>query len=548
MDSNMKDAYKDELMPAVDVAVIGSGIAGLFLAHRCVQNGMNVALITKKNISTSNTNWAQGGIAGVLDTEDKGAIEAHVKDTISSGAGLCDEKVVRSVVMEASDRIKDLIKHGVRFDKDNSGEFDRVREGGHSDQRILHSKDATGEEIERALTKSTSGEIDERFTILENWMAIDLIQKEHGAPEKGVVGVWCLAPTGIVHTLPAKAVVLATGGVGYLHQSTTNPSIATGDGVGMALRAGAEIRDMEFIQFHPTSLAINSTRPFLITEAMRGFGAILMTENDINNWKESKNGKPEDYSFMKKYSEMGSLGTRDVVARAIDSELKKNGNKHVFLITEHLEKDELIKKFPNINQKLLSYGIKLGIDAIPVIPAAHYMVGGVTVDYYGHAMVNGQEMPGLYAIGEVARTGLHGANRLASNSLLEAVAYSERATSDLIQSSKLDKLQQIPEIIPFWRAENLINLIEHSPLRADLEALRMTMTMDVGIVKSNARLMRAQRRIEHLEDEVKLIWESCKPTQDLVELRNLIQIAKIVVRASLDRKENIGLHYNQDLE
>lgn len=548
MDSNMKDAYKDELMPAVDVAVIGSGIAGLFLAHRCVQNGMNVALITKKNISTSNTNWAQGGIAGVLDTEDKDAIEAHVKDTISSGAGLCDEKVVRSVVMEASDRIKDLIKHGVRFDKDNSGEFDRVREGGHSDQRILHSKDATGEEIERALTKSTSGEIDERFTILENWMAIDLIQKEHGAPEKGVVGVWCLAPTGIVHTLPAKAVVLATGGVGYLHQSTTNPSIATGDGVGMALRAGAEIRDMEFIQFHPTSLAINSTRPFLITEAMRGFGAILMTENDINNWKESKNGKPEDYSFMKKYSEMGSLGTRDVVARAIDSELKKNGNKHVFLITEHLEKDELIEKFPNINQKLLSYGIKLGIDAIPVIPAAHYMVGGVTVDYYGHAMVNGQEMPGLYAIGEVARTGLHGANRLASNSLLEAVVYSERAASDLIQSSKLDKLQQIPEIIPFWRAENLINLIEHSPLRADLEALRMTMTMDVGIVKSNARLMRAQRRIEHLEDEVKLIWESCKPTQDLVELRNLIQIAKIVVRASLDRKENIGLHYNQDLE
>lgn len=548
MDSNMKDAYKDELMPAVDVAVIGSGIAGLFLAHRCVQNGMNVALITKKNISTSNTNWAQGGIAGVLDTEDKDAIEAHVKDTISSGAGLCDEKVVRSVVMEASDRIKDLIKHGVRFDKDNSGEFDRVREGGHSDQRILHSKDATGEEIERALTKSTSGEIDERFTILENWMAIDLIQKKHGAPENGVVGVWCLAPTGIVHTLPAKAVVLATGGVGYLHQSTTNPSIATGDGVGMALRAGAEIRDMEFIQFHPTSLAINSTRPFLITEAMRGFGAILMTENDINNWKESKNGKPEDYSFMKKYSEMGSLGTRDVVARAIDSELKKNGNKHVFLITEHLEKDELIEKFPNINQKLLSYGIKLGIDAIPVIPAAHYMVGGVTVDYYGHAMVNGQEMPGLYAIGEVARTGLHGANRLASNSLLEAVVYSERAASDLIQSSKLDKLQQIPEIIPFWRAENLINLIEHSPLRADLEALRMTMTMDVGIVKSNARLMRAQRRIEHLEDEVKLIWESCKPTQDLVELRNLIQIAKIVVRASLDRKENIGLHYNQDLE
>ena len=277
----MSDTFRNELMPAVDVAVIGSGIAGLFLAHRCVQKGLNVALITKKNISMSNTNWAQGGIAGVLDTEDKDAIEAHVKDTLSSGAGLCEEKVVRSVVLEASDRIRDLINHGVRFDKNNDGEFDKVREGGHSYQRILHSKDATGEEIERALAKSTSGEIDERFTILENWMAIDLIQKEHGSPGKGVVGVWCLAPSGTVHTLPAKTIVLATGGVGYLHRSTTNPSIATGDGVGMALRAGADIKDIEFIQFHPTSLAIDSTRPFLITEAMRGHGAILMTEHDI---------------------------------------------------------------------------------------------------------------------------------------------------------------------------------------------------------------------------------------------------------------------------
>ena len=544
----MSDTFRNELMPAVDVAVIGSGIAGLFLAHRCVQKGLNVALITKKNISMSNTNWAQGGIAGVLDTEDKDAIEAHVKDTLSSGAGLCEEKVVRSVVLEASDRIRDLINHGVRFDKNNDGEFDKAREGGHSYRRILHSKDATGEEIERALAKSTSGEIDERFTILENWMAIDLIQKEHGSPGKGVVGVWCLAPSGTVHTLPAKTIVLATGGVGYLHRSTTNPSIATGDGVGMAHRAGADIKDIEFIQFHPTSLAIDSMRPFLITEAMRGHGAILMTEHDIKNWKDSGEKHPENHSFMKKYTDMGSLGTRDIVARAIDSELKKNGDKHVFLVTEHLDRNELIEKFPNINQKLLSHGIKLGIDSIPVIPAAHYMVGGVTVDHYGHALASEEEMPGLYAIGEVARTGLHGANRLASNSLLEAVVYSDRAAVDIIQKSQLNQLQQLSEDIPLWRAENLVTLIEHSPLRADLEALRTTMTMDVGIVKSNARLRRADRMIKHLENEVSYIWESCKPTQDLVELRNLIQVAKLVVKASLERKENIGLHYNQDLE
>jgi len=548
MGCNVSDTFRNELMPAVDVAVIGSGIAGLFLAHRCVQKGLNVALITKKNISTSNTNWAQGGIAGVLDTEDKDAIEAHVKDTLSSGAGLCEEKVVRSVVLEASDRIRDLINHGVRFDKNNDGEFDKVREGGHSYQRILHSKDATGEEIERALAKSTSGEIDERFTILENWMAIDLIQKEHGSPGKGVVGVWCLAPSGTVHTLPAKTIVLATGGVGYLHRSTTNPSIATGDGVGMALRAGADIKDIEFIQFHPTSLAIDSTRPFLITESMRGYGAILMTEHDIKNWKDSGDKHPENYSFMKKYTDMGSLGTRDIVARAIDSELKKNGDKHVFLVTEHLDRNELIEKFPNICQKLLSHGIKIGIDSIPVIPAAHYMVGGVTVDHYGHVLASEEEMPGLYAIGEVARTGLHGANRLASNSLLEAVVYSDRAAVDIIQKSQLNQLQQLSEDIPLWRAENLVTLIEHSPLRADLEALRTTMTMDVGIVKSNARLRRADRMIKHLENEVSYIWESCKPTQDLVELRNLIQVAKLVVKASLERKENIGLHYNQDLE
>ena len=544
----MQGGGDNELMPNVDIAVIGSGIAGLFLANRCAEKGLNVALITKKSISTSNTNWAQGGIAGVLDSNDEKAIEAHVQDTLSSGAGLCDEKVVRSVVLEAAERIRDLEKHGVRFDKNRDGEYDKVREGGHSNRRILHSKDATGAEIERALSKSASNEIDENFRIYENWMAIDLIQREYGDPKKGVVGIWCLSPSGKVHTLPAKAIILATGGVGYLHSSTTNPSIATGDGVAMAFRAGADIKDIEFIQFHPTSLANDDSKPFLITEAMRGKGAVLMMENDYRKWKLSKNESPEEFSFMWKYCDKGSLGTRDIVARAIDSELKKTGDRNALLITEHLKRSELVQEFPNIDGKLLSYGIKLGIDPIPIIPAAHYMVGGIDVDRSGKVKIGESTMPGLYAIGEVARTGLHGANRLASNSLLEAVVYSERAARDLIEKSSNEELQELPTDLPFWRAENLEILVEHAPLRADLHALRTTMTMDVGILKNSKRLRRAKRRVIHLEGEVKRIWESCKPTQDLVELRNLIEVAKLVVDASIERKNNVGLHYNQDLE
>ena len=544
----MYEGGDEELMPNVDIAVIGSGIAGLFLANRCAEKGLNVALITKKSISTSNTNWAQGGIAGVLDSNDENAIEAHVQDTLSSGAGLCDEKVVRSVVLEAADRIRDLENHGVRFDKNQDGEYDKAREGGHSNRRILHSKDATGAEIERALSKSASNEMYKNFKIYENWMAIDLIQREYGNPKKGIVGLWCLSPSGIVHTLPAKAIILATGGVGFLYSSTTNPSIATGDGVAMAFRAGADIKDIEFIQFHPTSLANDDSRPFLITEAMRGKGAVLMMESDYQKWKLSENQSPEEFSFMWKYCDKGSLGTRDVVARAIDSELKKTGDRNALLITEHLKRDELVEEFPNIDEKLSSYGIKLGIDPIPIIPAAHYMVGGIDVDSSGKAKLEGCTMPGLYAIGEVARTGLHGANRLASNSLLEAVVYSERAARDLIGKSINGELQELPTNLPYWRAENLEVLIEHAPLRADLHALRSTMTMDVGIVKNSKRLRRAKRRVIHLEGEVKRIWESCKPTQDLVELRNLIEVAKLVVDASIERKQNVGLHYNQDLE
>jgi len=535
-------------LESVDVAVVGSGIAGLFLAVRCARDGMSVAVVTKKGVRTSSTNWAQGGIAGVLDIDDVDAIEAHVKDTLSAGGGICDEEVVRSVIGEAALRIRDLIEHGVRFDRGADGTFDMAKEGGHSGARILHSRDRTGQEIERALTDVASAESDSDFRIMENWMAVDLIQRSHGNPEEGVSGVWCLNPDGKVRTLPAKVVVLATGGSGMMHKVTTNPSIATGDGVAMAHRAGADIRDMEFIQFHPTSLSVNSPRPFLISEAMRGHGAVLMTISEHEGWASSgSHSDPNEESFMMRHSELGSLGTRDVVARAIDHELKMSGDPHVLLVTEHLDASDLREAFPTISGRLAEIGLSLGEDPIPVTPAAHYMVGGIGVDSLGRATHNGSPMPGLYAIGEVACTGLHGANRLASNSLLEAVVFSERAAGQIIDGWHKGELGDAPVGLPDWRADDLDTLVEHAPLRTDLEALRTTMTQDVGIVKSDSRLERAERRLAHIEKEVSLTWKNCKPTQDLVELRNLVMVSQMVVDASKKRRENVGLHYNLDL-
>ena len=535
-------------LEAVDVAVIGSGIAGLFLAVECARSGLSVAVVTKKEVTASSTNWAQGGIAGVLDPDDTEALESHVKDTLEAGAGLCDEEVVRSVISEASERIRDLIRHGVEFDHDDSGKYDMVIEGGHSGARILHSRDRTGAEIERALTEVASGEIDSSFVILENWMAVDLIQKEHGNPTKGISGVWCLSPEGTVMTLPSRVVVLATGGSGMMHRSTTNPSIATGDGVAMASRAGADIKDMEFIQFHPTALYSSSVKPFLITEALRGHGAVLMTMEEHSKWRISGGGNPSSESFMLNYSTKGSLDTRDVVARAIDTEMKRIGAMNVLLVTEHLDKDELLHSFPTIAERLDDEGIELGKDPIPVTPAAHYMVGGVSVDEFGRAMSGGRPMQGLYAIGEVARTGLHGANRLASNSLLEAVVYSGRASRKIIGDWRSGELSSLESELPRWRSEDLSQLVENIPLITDLDALRATMTLDVGLVKSDARLDRAGRRVEHIEKEVVRYWMSSKPTQDLIELRNLVLVSKMVIEASKSRRQNVGLHFNIDLD
>ncbi|PDH24503.1 MAG: L-aspartate oxidase [Marine Group II euryarchaeote MED-G36] len=534
-------------LPPADVAVIGSGIAGLFLALRCFRQGLTVVVVTKKELSTSSTNWAQGGIAGVLDVNDESALEAHVKDTLSSGAGLCDEEVVRSVVYEAADRIKDLVEHGVEFDLSANGLYDLAREGGHSDKRILHTKDRTGAEIERALTEEIAEEYNSGLRILENWMVLDLIRRDFTDPDKGVAGLWCMAPDGVVYTLAARTVVLASGGAGMLHLATTNPPVSTGDGVAMAHRVGADIEDMEFIQFHPTALAVDSEQPFLITEAVRGHGAILMTRSEYDEWR--INSTPlSEASYMSKYSSKGSLDTRDIVARATDREMKESGDSHVLLVTEHLDSRELKDDFPTIAARVENMGIRFGDDPIPVRPAAHYLVGGVSVDHCGRALRNGEPMPGLYAIGEVARTGLHGANRLASNSLLEAVVYSERAAEDISSRATNGKLLEIIENLTLWRDDDLDEFSSHPMLGTDLRALRSTMTNDVGLVKSDSRLSRARQRISEIRGEIVPLWHSTKPTQSMVEFRNLIICAELVTEASMARRENVGLHWNIDLE
>ena len=534
-------------LPPVDVAVIGSGIAGLFLGLRCFRAGLSVAIVTKKSLSTSSTNWAQGGIAGVLDVDNEASLEAHVQDTLAAGGGLCDEAIVRSVVYDAADRIRDLVEHGVQFDLSADGIYDLTKEGGHSESRILHSRDRTGAEIERALTEGAANEYESGLMILEDWMVLDLVRRDLNKPEKGVAGLWCLAPDGKVYNLASRCVVLASGGAGMLHLATTNPMVSTGDGVAMAHRLGADVCDMEFIQFHPTALAVDSQNPFLITEAMRGHGAILMTRSEYDKWKEVGDS-PDDLSYMKRYSEKGSLDTRDVVARATDRELKRSGDPHVLLITEHLDVEGIRQEFPTIADKLAEHGINLGPDPIPVRPAAHYLVGGVKVDEKGRAMHEGKVLPGLYSIGEVARTGLHGANRLASNSLLEAVVYSERAATDIISRAEDGLLPDMVEDITYWRGEDLEELADHGTLQSDLLALRTMMTNDVGLVKSDSRLENAREKIAQIRADVVPVWHATKPTQAMVELRNLIICAELVIEASIARRKNVGLHYNIDCE
>ncbi len=536
------------------IAIIGSGIAGLFAALRLGDAGHEVTVVTKQRPSDSSTNWAQGGIAAILDKTDGLGLESHIKDTLACGDGLCDETVVRSIITEASERIQDLLNIGVRFETDDDGTFNLVREGGHSKRRILHAKDATGKEIERALTQGAAQH--PKINIKPNTLAIDLVQTEHGSPTHGVSGVWCLDQvSGEILTLPADVVFLATGGVGQLWANTTNPSVATGDGLAMAYRAGAAVKDMAFIQFHPTALARPDDRPFLITEAVRGEGGVILDEKGLNAWKNAQaaakeNGTamplPERFSFTLEHSPLGSMATRDIVARAIDQNMKQTGSTHVYLVTAHLDRAHLLNHFPTIQDRLNRHGLELGVDALPVAPAAHYVVGGLAVDSIGrpHARETGQIIPALYAIGEVACTGMHGANRLASNSLLEAVVYAARAADHIIESN-------IPEGnkgLPAWRADGLSDLVEHAPAMNDRAALRTTMSQEVGIVKRNDRLHRAQRRLALLSDEVDMIWKKAVPSREIVELRNMTLVGQLVIEDSLSRTENCGLHFNADLD
>ena len=523
------------------ILVVGSGIAGLFAALRCAESGHRVSIITKSAPRDSSTNWAQGGIAGILDKTDGVALDAHINDTIAAGDGHCDEDIVRIVCMEAGDRIRDLLTIGVRFDTGFDGEFDLAREGGHSSSRILHAKDATGAEIEGALMAAVKGS--ELISMYPDHLAVDLILDDKDAECRDIVGLWCLDRSEQMVTFAADAVLIATGGAGQLYRQTTNPHVACGDGIAMAVRAGARTRDMEFVQFHPTALALEDDRPFLITEALRGHGAVLLTREEYDEWK-NNGGTPEEYSFTLKYSTAASLATRDIVARATDEELKKSGQDSVFLVTEHLDND-VVDRFPTIESRLQRHGISLTKDPLPVSPAAHYFVGGLAVDRNGGVLQADLErvIGGLYAIGEVACTGMHGANRLASNSLLEAVVFAHRASEHLIA----DVEESRPRELPDWRADEMVEMREHAPLVHDRAALQSTMTDDVGLVKSNARLQRAERRLALLKEEVERLWQRCKPSKELVQLRNMVQVAQRVCSASIERKTNIGLHYNKDL-
>ena len=535
------------------VAIIGSGIAGLFAALRLGDAGHTVTVITKQRPTDSSTNWAQGGIAAILDKTDGIGLESHIKDTLQSGDGLCDVDVVKSIIGEAGERIQDLLSIGVRFETDEDGSFNLVKEGGHSTRRILHAKDATGKEIERALSESAANH--EKITIKPNTLAIDLIQTKHGHPEQGISGVWCLNQLSQeVVTFSADVILLATGGVGQLWATTTNPSVATGDGLAMAYRAGAAVKDMAFIQFHPTALARKNDRPFLITEAVRGEGGVILDQAGLTEWQtalehakshDTAPPPPEQFSFTKEHSPLGSMATRDIVARAIDQNLKQTGASNVFLVTSHLDQTHLLNHFPTIQDRLNRHGLKLGRDPLPIAPAAHYVVGGLDVDEIGrpHVRSSTDLIPGLYAIGEVACTGMHGANRLASNSLLEAVVYAARAADHIIAQNPPSNAIELPE----WRADGLSNLVEHAPVINDRAALKATMSQEVGIVKRYDRLHRAKRRLALLSEEVDIIWKQAVPSREIVELRNMTLAGQLVIEDSLARTENRGLHFNADL-
>ena len=501
-----------------DYLVIGSGIAGLNFALLAAEHG-RVVVITKKAPDDTNTNWAQGGVAAVLAKDD--SVERHVEDTLAAGDGLCDRAVVEQCVQEGPAQVERLLALGVRLARDPSGELDLGREGAHTRHRVVHWEDLTGREIQRALLAAVASH--SAITVLDEHIAIDLLSMAKYGGDGACFGAYVLdRRSGEVKTICARATVLASGGAGKVYVYTSNPDVATGDGIAMAYRIGAAVGDLEFVQFHPTVLYHPHARNFLLTEAMRGEGGVLKL--------------PTGETFMEHYHPMKSLASRDIVARAIDNEIKKSGADSVFLDMTHLDAAFVRGRFPNIHERCLSLGMDITARPIPVVPAAHYMCGGVKTDATGATTIRG-----LYAIGECAFTGLHGANRLASNSLLEGMVFSSRAAAAVREAPRIRPTQVAP-----WSYGDATGSNDAIVVTLNWDEIRRFMWSYVGIVRSDKRIERARRRIEILRDEIREYYLDFKVTSDLAELRNLALVAHLIIESARRRKESRGLHYTLD--
>lgn len=515
-----------------DFLIIGSGIAGLTFAVKTARRFPNktITILTKANTDETNTKYAQGGIAVVNDAE-KDSFVKHINDTLIAGDGLCNEHIVDVVVKEGPTRVDEIIEWGARFDKDHEGDYMRGKEGGHSENRILHHKDVTGWEIERALLAEVHRY--PNINIHNHWFVLDIITQHHlgylitkSTPDITCYGVYALNTTNnSVEKILAKCTLMAAGGAGQTYRTTTNPRIATGDGIAMAYRAKARIENMEFIQFHPTALFEAGVSPsFLITEAVRGDGGMLRNKDGV--------------AFMPLYDTRADLAPRDVVARAIDSEMKRQGTEHVYLDCRHMDMDKFRAHFPNIYAKCLDIGIDVAKDMIPVAPAAHYCCGGIKTNEYGQSSIIN-----LYACGECASTGLHGANRLASNSLLEALVFAHRCAEHI--AGKIDNIAY-QDNVPDWNASGTTDPKELILITQSLKELQNTMSDYVGIVRNDVRLERAMRRLDLLHLETEDLYKSATLSPQLCELRNLITVGYLVTRCAQFRKESRGLHYNTD--